>query len=303
MLTPATAPTTHPATEPGSLDLASGLPSELAWGNVSASRDLVDDPWQDADSMHARSYSPMVGRFFSVDQGNGKPGLPRTWNRYSYVGGNPLLRVDPDGLAERLAVFVTFRPEEFTGTTKAGVPYTVASLRRDLSMANRVGRFSTIDVHDFTDFRNPPTIEGLITSIAAPGDFTVYLGHAFPQGLGPFPDGRYTTLDGATNRNSLVVLAGCGTDRFVGSITPPAASNSAVLAFGSTVESSEIANFIAMLANELRPGIGLTSALNKAVVPWPAEWRTAISLRLLGNPNAELFQYINRTVPGGGARR
>lgn len=51
----------------------------------------------DLDYMHARFCSPVTGRFLSVDPAPGKVGDPRSWNRYAYVGGNPLRIVDPDG--------------------------------------------------------------------------------------------------------------------------------------------------------------------------------------------------------------
>jgi len=52
------------------------------------------------DYMHARYYSPSVGRVFSAD-----PNLsiakampsPQRWNRYAYVSNNPLKLLDPDG--------------------------------------------------------------------------------------------------------------------------------------------------------------------------------------------------------------
>ncbi|MGZ5446315.1 MAG: RHS repeat-associated core domain-containing protein, partial [Thermoanaerobaculia bacterium] len=52
------------------------------------------------DYMHARYYSPALGRFLSVD-----PVLdvkrsirePQSWNRYSYVVNNSIRRIDPDG--------------------------------------------------------------------------------------------------------------------------------------------------------------------------------------------------------------
>ncbi|HEV7672039.1 MAG TPA: polymorphic toxin type 33 domain-containing protein [Thermoanaerobaculia bacterium] len=51
----------------------------------------------DLDYMHARFCSPVTGRFLSVDTVPGKIGSPQSWNRYAYVGGNPLRAVDPDG--------------------------------------------------------------------------------------------------------------------------------------------------------------------------------------------------------------
>ncbi len=47
--------------------------------------------------MHARSYAFNIGRFMSVDPVRGKVGSSQSWNRYSYVDGNPLRFFDPDG--------------------------------------------------------------------------------------------------------------------------------------------------------------------------------------------------------------
>jgi RHS repeat-associated protein len=49
------------------------------------------------DDMHARDYSPMVGRFFSVDPVDGSADDPQSWNRYTYARGNPMRFTDPDG--------------------------------------------------------------------------------------------------------------------------------------------------------------------------------------------------------------
>jgi|CXWL01.1.fsa_nt_gi RHS repeat-associated protein len=51
----------------------------------------------DLDYMHARYGSPMTGRFLSVDPVGGEPTNPQSWNRYAYVHGNPVNKVDPDG--------------------------------------------------------------------------------------------------------------------------------------------------------------------------------------------------------------
>jgi RHS repeat-associated protein len=50
--------------------------------------------------MHARYYSPTVGRFVSVDPVLGDPARPQTWNRYAYVHNNPINLTDPDGRCE-----------------------------------------------------------------------------------------------------------------------------------------------------------------------------------------------------------
>ncbi len=80
--------------------LASGVRGALAENNVSEINELRPETWQVVDSMHARYYSALQGRFLSVD-----PSLnmdramfhPQAWNRYSYVENNPLGKVDLDG--------------------------------------------------------------------------------------------------------------------------------------------------------------------------------------------------------------
>jgi len=59
--------------------------------------------------MHARYYSPHLGRFMSVDpRERYKPTkLPQRWNRYAYAIGNPMKFVDPNG--EDLKLVFDFR--------------------------------------------------------------------------------------------------------------------------------------------------------------------------------------------------
>ena len=47
--------------------------------------------------MHARMYTPILGRFFSVDRGAADLKKPQTWNRYAYTTNNPVNNTDPDG--------------------------------------------------------------------------------------------------------------------------------------------------------------------------------------------------------------
>ena len=51
----------------------------------------------DTDYMHTRHYSPDMARFLSVDSFRGNPSSPLSLNRYAYVMGNPVSRMDPDG--------------------------------------------------------------------------------------------------------------------------------------------------------------------------------------------------------------
>ncbi len=51
----------------------------------------------DLDYMHARYYSPISGRFLSVDRVMGRFSRPLSLNRYTYGFLNPVKMVDPDG--------------------------------------------------------------------------------------------------------------------------------------------------------------------------------------------------------------
>ena len=56
----------------------------------------------DLDYMHARHYSPVTGRFLSVDTGDSaRRSKPQSWNKYTYALGNPIRYTDPDGEVER----------------------------------------------------------------------------------------------------------------------------------------------------------------------------------------------------------
>ncbi|NOZ57199.1 MAG: RHS repeat-associated core domain-containing protein [Calditrichaeota bacterium] len=52
----------------------------------------------DLDYMHARHYSLHLGRFLSTDPVGGSIGSSQSWNRYSYVVGNPINGTDPTGM-------------------------------------------------------------------------------------------------------------------------------------------------------------------------------------------------------------
>jgi RHS repeat-associated protein len=51
------------------------------------------------DYMHTRFYAPYMGRFLSVDPVLTKSAMrsPQLWNRYAYVGNDPMVRTDPTG--------------------------------------------------------------------------------------------------------------------------------------------------------------------------------------------------------------
>ena len=51
----------------------------------------------DLDYMHARHYSPVTGRFVSVDAEHGSEMEPQSWNRFHYARSSPQRFIDPDG--------------------------------------------------------------------------------------------------------------------------------------------------------------------------------------------------------------
>ncbi len=72
----------------------------LQWKFTGHERDFnhTGSAEDDLDYMHARYYSPGLGRFTTTDPINsGKPGFPQTWNKYTYATASPLTKVDPDG--------------------------------------------------------------------------------------------------------------------------------------------------------------------------------------------------------------
>jgi RHS repeat-associated protein len=78
-------------------------PSYTALKYTGHERDLAGDALGTLDYMHARYYSPELGRFLSIDPAMDlKKVLPRPqrWNRYAYVSNSPMTATDPDGREE-----------------------------------------------------------------------------------------------------------------------------------------------------------------------------------------------------------
>lgn len=82
-------------------------------------RDFGGAPETDLDYMHARHYSPYLGRFLRVDPASESVGLvtPQSWDAYSYSRSNPLKYVDPDG--EITAASIADTAQQAIAETKA----------------------------------------------------------------------------------------------------------------------------------------------------------------------------------------
>ena len=83
-------------------DLARGFDREDPMRFTGHERDFdIDQPNDSSayvDYMHARHYSPSLGRFFSPDPVLGNLLSPQSWNRYAYVINSPINFNDPYGL-------------------------------------------------------------------------------------------------------------------------------------------------------------------------------------------------------------
>lgn len=108
------------------------------------------------DYMHARYESPRIGRFISVDPIVGNPRLAQSWNRYSYVMGNPVNLVDLLGLApkgvfgEEICVTATGAPCGSAERAKAGLDQLILGRAQINSISfSEARRRSGLSVSDF----------------------------------------------------------------------------------------------------------------------------------------------------------
>jgi len=123
-------------------------------------RDDVDPQGQgaDLDYMHARFYSQNAGRFFTVDPASGKASLPNSWNRYSYVQGNPVALTDPGGawpsVLSPLVQKATAAAYIVMNNTDFSIEPTIAALKVGLGFKG-LGFVSV----DFTHTFNSPLVD------------------------------------------------------------------------------------------------------------------------------------------------
>jgi RHS repeat-associated protein len=133
-LTLATDP--RPAPPPAWEKLASGLPAEIAWSDVSETSDLAVFSWQERDSLHARYYNANIARFLSVDPAGTRPRSPQSWSAFSYSRANPLNRVDPDGLTD-ISILIQRGPETSKSTPGSYSTSGVTASGRTLELPGR----------------------------------------------------------------------------------------------------------------------------------------------------------------------
>ena len=119
------------------------------------------------DYMHARFYSSMSGKFLSVDPVGGTERLPQSWNRYSYVYGNPLNITDPKGLfgvpsfMSNMALKKAKQKEE-EEVLDIGYEEHVEVRARAPKKRNGVNRVGNVWIgHDGYVFENNPNLPGV----------------------------------------------------------------------------------------------------------------------------------------------
>jgi RHS repeat-associated protein len=88
------------------------------------------------DYAGARYYSNVYGRFFGADPGGiatANPNNPSSWNRYAYVGGDPVNHADPRGLDWLSCDFDDLCDPYLTGETAFGYGNAMAAVNAFLS--------------------------------------------------------------------------------------------------------------------------------------------------------------------------
>jgi RHS repeat-associated protein len=186
------------------------------------------DSWSSAtdslDYMHARYYSPWLGRFLSVDRHPGTPSRPQSWNRYVYASDNPIAFLDPDGNAE-LYFHIYANPARYD--------YTASKFAARLTYDDKEGTRYKLQGHHPNAYTNGATAQAdLAHSLGTKGALVLYFGHTAPHKQGAPPPGFDTagtgkagitsqTMTTMLNKSSagVAVIAGCSSADCIGKVT------------------------------------------------------------------------------------
>ena len=103
----------------GEAKTAGGIDGQEQFGTY-----VRDSTLSSQDYAMQRYYSNNTGRFSSADKGTPDPKIPESWNRYAYVGGDPVNFRDPSG---RDCIPVSEDAESRSGRTDAYGPCSVGS--------------------------------------------------------------------------------------------------------------------------------------------------------------------------------
>jgi RHS repeat-associated protein len=148
----------------------------------------------DLDYMHARYYTPAMGRFLSVDPIIGKTDHPQSWNRYSYVNNNPLGFNDPTGMA-RSGAESTEQERQRAAAAEAKrrqmkeARQTSASQQVEGLQGGGMNPSGKAELHSKAPLLNPRTGRPMTVNEDAPEDIANFV-DGFAQGIQGRPIGR-----------------------------------------------------------------------------------------------------------------
>jgi RHS repeat-associated protein len=234
------------------------------------------------DYMHARYYNPTIGRFLAVDQGNGKPEAPGSWNRYGYARGNPILLIDLGG-SETVYFTVAFSmtggatdlPPHAWNATRDWLDYQFAGSRSRLEYL--LGAQAT-----------PNAFRG---GLADPEGMTVFSGHAYLGIRGLVFSSAQTDdlLRDLPKANRLVMIAACDSDKLASAFgIREGTRGRAFVGFSGEVNSINLTSISAKLVAYLNEGL----SVGDAVARLRREYKEEKSFRiiLVGDPNARFLK-------------
>ena len=118
-------------------------PEEFHFAGHERDINLVDAS-ASLDYMHARFYSPYLGRFLSMDPDPGRVGIRQDgWNLYTYGANSPVKNVDPDGQAVlgliKKGVKVAIKGGNVAAAFAGAIEDTKTLFARDSTFLERVG--------------------------------------------------------------------------------------------------------------------------------------------------------------------
>ena len=169
----------------------------------------------DLDYMLSRHYSPLLGRFLSVDpsQLSRDPARPQSWNRYVYASNNPFNRIDPNGLVD-FYVTTTFKPDQFSDP--------------------RVTDYLQSEAVNFDRSRGTATSTNFQRGLDDTDGVSIYFGHSDTKQSLFFNDGGFKPFAEFTVKNSIVALATCNSTEIIKNF--PVGSNQALIGVTSNQE-------------------------------------------------------------------
>ncbi|HSY50861.1 MAG TPA: DUF5675 family protein [Thermoanaerobaculia bacterium] len=201
-------------------------------------RDIVAGDGHTLDYMHARYDNASLGRFISADRALGLPSKPQSWNRYAYASGNPLLRIDPDGLTD---VKITVQREEEVAVTQAGSGHQ-ATMQGTPGTFTVTGGATTLSGTTMERADNGNQAEGRIPAGTYSGDT-----HTSPHlnrevvGVSSVPDRSDILMHpGNEPENSVgCILVGTGRDTSTNRITQSVSALDSVIQYIGDVRASD----------------------------------------------------------------